>query len=148
MPRASEASHFLTLLLSALAFCVVPRLVYNPPIHFYILRGSGSFVDVLANAFKVVRSVQADTSFTETVATASAGTATIITGETERTIVSPFVKADSLIYITPVSNNGGQTPYIARQTAENPSAQTKGSFTIQISQNASQDVKVNWWIVN
>ncbi|HLD01486.1 MAG TPA: site-specific integrase, partial [Patescibacteria group bacterium] len=78
----------------------------------------GKFKDVLANSVKITRTAQADTSLTETVATASAGTATIVAGQTQRTIVSPFVTKDSLIYLTPVGDTLGLVPYLARQTAE------------------------------
>jgi len=110
--------------------------------------GSGEFRDVLAKALNIVRGAQADTSLTETIATASAGTATIITGETERTIISPFVTEKSLIYITPTSDTEGTTPYLARQTAEDKTNNIRGSFTIQIPNRIYKDINVNWWIVN
>ncbi|MES3017945.1 MAG: hypothetical protein V4721_09210, partial [Bacteroidota bacterium] len=108
-----------------------------------ISSGSASFAN-----FKLVRGAQADTSFTETVASGSAGTAVITTNETERTIITPFVTADSLIYITPVSDTKGVTPYIARQTVEDPKAGSRGSFTIQIPASQAVDIKLNWVIVN
>ncbi|RJQ38787.1 tail fiber domain-containing protein, partial [Candidatus Microgenomates bacterium] len=115
---------------------------------------SGSFNDILTKTLNIVRSAQADTSMTETIATASAGTATIIQGETERTIITPYVTDKSLIYITPTSDTQGATPYIARQTSyikignkDFPNGR-KGSFTIQIPQRIYKDINVNWWIVN
>jgi len=102
--------------------------------------GSGRFNDVAAKAFTIIRGAQADTSFTTTVSDGSAGIAVISTNETERTIVSPFMKEDSLVYITATSDTQGVTPYIARQT--------KDSFTIQIPHIATKDIKINWWIVN
>ncbi len=113
-----------------------------------IASGSGTFNNLIANGLKVIRGVQADTSITETVASSSAGTAIITRGQLERTIFSPFVKTDSLIYITPTSDTAGLTPYIARQTAEDPENGTSGSFTIQIPSSISKDIKINWWIVN
>jgi site-specific recombinase XerD len=113
-----------------------------------IASGSGQFKNLTADAFKIIRGAQADTSTTETVATASAGTAIIGKNQTERTIYSPFVKEDSLIYITPNSNTEGLTPYIARQSAEDKEHNSKGSFTIQLPDRAPADIKVNWWIVN
>jgi hypothetical protein len=97
---------------------------------------------------KIVRGAQADTSLTETVASGSAGMAVIKANQTERTILTPFVTANSLIYITPTSSTFGTNPYIARQTEENPTNGSKGSFTIQIPQSASADIKLNWWIIN
>ncbi len=102
----------------------------------------------LASEFQVVRGATADTSLTQTIATASAGVAIVKTGQYERTIVSPFVTDKSLIYITPLTDTSGVAPFIARQTAENPTTHTKGSFTIRIPILQPRDVKVNWWIVN
>jgi site-specific recombinase XerD len=97
---------------------------------------------------KIVRGAQADTSFTETIASGSAGTATITANETERTIITPFVNEDSLIYITPVSDTQNVTPYIARQTMQDNATGSRGSFTIQIPRFVSKDIKLNWWIIN
>lgn len=110
--------------------------------------GSAKFKELNAESFKIIRSAQADTSFTETVASASAGTAVITTNETERTIITPYVSEESLIYITPVSPTQGVTPYIARQVAHDQKSDSKGSFTIQIANTVSSDIKLNWWIVN
>ncbi len=101
-----------------------------------------------ASRTSLVRGAQADTSFTETTASGSAGTAVITTNETERTIITPFVTADSLIYITPVSDTKGVAPYIARQTVEDSKTGSKGSFTIQIPASQTADIKFNWVIVN
>lgn len=117
--------------------------------------GSANFGQVVANALTIVRGAQADTSSTETIASASAGTAVIYKGQIERTIVSPFVKASSLIYITPTSNTDSVSPYIARQTESQcpiPDDQCPidqaGSFTIQVPSPAASDIHLNWWIVN
>lgn len=111
-----------------------------------IASGSGRFKDLATEAITVIRGVQADSSLTETTASGSAGTGVIKANQTERTIITPFVKKDSLIYVTPVSNTQGLVPYIARQVAE--SKNIKGSFTIQIPYNVNKDIKFNWWIVN
>lgn len=126
-----------------------------------VKNGSGSAVlkitdmgDVIASGaavaseFQVVRSASADISSTQTIATASAGTAIVKLGQYERTIVSPFVTSKSLIYITPVTDTAGVTPFVARQTAEDKAHGIQGSFTIRIPVFQSKDVKVNWWIVN
>ncbi|MEK7604898.1 MAG: hypothetical protein AAB478_00020 [Patescibacteria group bacterium] len=102
----------------------------------------------LASEFQVVRGATADTSLTQTVATASAGMAIVKTGQYERTIVSPFVTDKSLIYITPLTDTNGVAPFIARQTAEDKAHGVKGSFTIRIPVLQPRDVRVNWWIVN
>jgi site-specific recombinase XerD len=118
-----------------------------------IASGSGTFKDLLANGLNIVRGAQADDSITETTASGSAGTAIINANQTERTVYTPYVSEKSLIYITPTSDTQGVTPYIARQTAEDPdnrlgNGPTRGSFTIVIPQNVSSDIKLNWWIVN
>lgn len=97
---------------------------------------------------KIIRGAQADTSLTSTTASGSAGTATIKANQTERTIITPYVTENSLIYISPTSSTYGSTPYIARQTDENPNNGSKGSFTVQIQSAISTDIKLNWWIVN
>ncbi len=102
--------------------------------------GSGTFSTLTAKSFNIIRGVQADTSLVQTTASSSAGTAVIIAYETERTIISPFITKDSLIYLTAASDTQGLTPYIARQTEKD--------FTIAIPYVVNKDIKVNWWIIN
>ena len=102
--------------------------------------GSGFFSSLAAKSFNIVRGAQADTSLVQTTASSSAGTAVITAYETERTIMSPFVTKDSLIYLTAASNTQGLIPYIARQTEKD--------FTIAIPYVVNKDIKINWWIIN
>lgn len=102
--------------------------------------GTGTFANLAAKGFNIIRGAQADTSLVETVASSSAGTAVVTAYETERTIISPFMKKDSLVYLTATSDTQGVTPYIARQTHE--------SFTIALPYSISKNIKVNWWIIN
>lgn len=102
--------------------------------------GSGTFSSLAAKAFNIVRGAQADTSLIQTTASSSAGTAVITAYETERTIISPFISKDSLIYLTAASDTQGLIPYIARQTEKD--------FTIAIPYAINKEIKVNWWIVN
>lgn len=111
-----------------------------------IASGAAKFKDLATETLTVIRGVQADTSITETTASGSAGTAVIKANQTERTITTPYVKKDSLIYVTPVSDTEGLVPYVARQIPE--SKKTKGSFTIQISSTTTKDIRFNWWIIN
>lgn len=113
-----------------------------------IASGAGSFNKLTAKAFNIIRGAQADTSMTQTVASGSAGTATITAYETERTILSPYVTQSSLIYISATSDTQGQTPYIARQTAPDSNNSIPGSFTIEIPNPITKDITLNWWIVN
>jgi hypothetical protein len=78
---------------------------------------------------------------TEVVATGSAGTATIKQYQKEVTIDNTNVTANSLIYITPVGDTGGQTPYIERQVAGT-------SFSVGVPAYTTQPIQFNWLIVN
>lgn len=102
--------------------------------------GAGKFANI-----NIVRGAQADTSITETNANSSAGKGVIKKGQKERTIFTPYVTRQSLIYVTATSDTQKMTPYVARQTAQEDK---KGSFTIQVPNIASKDVTFNWWIVN
>ena len=110
--------------------------------------GDATFNSIASNGFSIIRGAQADTSMIETVANGSAGTGVISAYETQRTIITPFVTAHSLIYITPTSNTGNVTPYLARQTVEDPNSGTQGSFTVEIPTSITKDIGFNWWIVN
>lgn len=105
-----------------------------------IASGAGTFSNLAAKGFNIIRGAQADTSMTQTIASSSAGTAIVMAYETERTIISPFMTKDSLIYLTATSDTQGLTPFIARQTPE--------SFTIAIPYAINKDIKINWWIIN
>lgn len=113
-----------------------------------VASGSAKFMKLMTNNLNLVRGAQADTSVTQTIASSSAGTATITKGQKERTIVSPYVTEDSLIYLTPTSDTYGVTPYVARQTAEDPDKNSTGSFTIQITRPVLGNIDLNWWIIN
>lgn len=120
-----------------------------------IASGTASFKDLAVGSLNIVRGVQADTSAIDTVASGSAGVGSIVKGYTTRTIYSPFVKEDSLIYISPKSPTiqsgtygGSFIPYLARQTAEDEKNGIKGSFTVQIPNLSTENVTFNWWVVN
>lgn len=105
--------------------------------------GAGQF-----GGLKIVRSVDADASVTQTISQNSAGKGTIKANQTSRTIFTPYVTDHSLIYVTATSNTQSVTPYLARQAVTNPQTGTKASFTIQIPHAIKQDISFNWWIVN
>jgi site-specific recombinase XerD len=105
-----------------------------------VASGSGKFANI-----NIVRGAQADTSVTETNANGSAGKGIIKAKQKERTIYTPFVTRQSLIYVTATSDTQKMTPYVARQKAQEDG---KGSFTVQIPNNVSKDITFNWWIVN
>ena len=116
--------------------------------------GTGQFAKAVESkegsfgGLKIVRGVQADASKTVTHAEGSAGKGTIKAHEIERTIYTPYVTEDSLIYVTPTSNTQNVAPYVARQIIANPVKGIEGSFTIQIPYELAKDVSFNWWIVN
>jgi len=110
--------------------------------------GEARFNSVATNGFSIIRGAQADTSMTQTTADSSAGKGVITAYETERTIFTPYVTDHSLIYVTATSDTGNDIPYLARQTAEDPSNGTKGSFTVELPEAGTEDISFNWWIVN
>ncbi len=120
-----------------------------------IASGAASFRDIAAASLNIIRGASADTSAIDTVASGSAGIGTITRGYTTRTIYSPYVTENSLIYITPRSapiQSGSQittsVPYLSRQVPEDPNYNIKGSFTVQIPVITSEEVQFNWWIIN
>lgn len=120
-----------------------------------IASGTADFKDIAVNSLNIVRGASADTSAIDTVASGSAGIGTITRGYTTRTIYSPYVTENSLIYITPRSapvQAGSQTatfvPYLSRQVPEDLSYNIKGSFTVQIPMITNEEIQFNWWIIN
>lgn len=111
-----------------------------------IASGSGSFKELAARSLNIVRGAQADTSSIETVASGSAGVSLITRGYTTRTIFSPYVTKDALIYISPRSETTLAVPFLARQTEATQT--TTGSFTVQIPYQVTKDIEFNWWIIN
>ncbi|MBA3724055.1 MAG: site-specific integrase [Candidatus Levybacteria bacterium] len=105
--------------------------------------GAGKFANI-----NIIRGAQADTSITETNANGSAGKGVIKAKQKERTIFTPYVHTQSLIYVTATSDTQKMSLYVARQKANDPSNGTKGSFTMQIPTSVNKDISFNWWIVN
>lgn len=85
---------------------------------------------------------------TEVAATGSAGIASIKKYKTEVTVDNPLVTENSLIYITPVGDTGGQVVSLSRQTPTNLQSGLSGSFTVGISKILPRDIQFNWIIVN
>lgn len=113
-----------------------------------VASGTAAFKDIAAGSLNIIRGAQADTSAIETVASGSAGVSAITKGYTSRTIYSPYVQSDSLIYITPRSETTLAVPYLSRQTPENTLTGIKGSFTVQIPNVVTENIEFNWWIIN
>ncbi|MEX2007482.1 MAG: hypothetical protein WD992_01800, partial [Candidatus Levyibacteriota bacterium] len=110
-----------------------------------IASGSGTF-----NKLKLSLAAPAlALSPTESLASGSAGIATISAQQTQLTVINPLVTENSLIYITPVGNPGGQTPYLLRQVPNNPVLSLpNGSFTTGIQLPSALNTTFNWLIVN
>jgi hypothetical protein len=92
------------------------------------------------NSLNVTKSEISNISNTEIEASGSAGMTTIKDGQNLRTIHSPLVKDDSLIYITPIGDTNNQVLYIASQSAN--------LFTVKVNASSSADIKFNYLIVN
>lgn len=76
-----------------------------------------------------------------TLATPSAGLATLPAGAIQITIPNPHVTPESLIYVTPISSTANQVLYIYNKEA-------RTSFTVAVDQALPQDIQFNWWIIN
>ncbi len=87
-----------------------------------------------------------DISPTLSQASASAGVATITAGETIRTIENPHVTENSLIYVTPVSDTFGESPFIFEQRSE--ASSQSASFTVKIKKTVEEDIRFNFLIIN
>ncbi|MEP7166771.1 MAG: MerR family DNA-binding transcriptional regulator [Candidatus Woesebacteria bacterium] len=80
---------------------------------------------------------------------ASAGKGTLPSGQTELVIYTNQVTEDSLIYITPNSSTENKVLYVKSKVAKDENdPESVGSFTIGVDSSISNDVKLNWWIIN
>jgi hypothetical protein len=104
---------------------------------------AGEFTTSQLNIQKSAPTLLSDT---EMSASSSAGTAYIKAGEAFRSIQSPLIKSDSLIYITPLSDTLGTTPFISEQKEQD--ASTSASFTVTIKEEVSEDIHFNFLIIN
>lgn len=77
----------------------------------------------------------------EIIATGSAGSAWISSGETEAVINNTIITDKSLIYITSIGTPSGQIPFLIRQV---PSE----SFTVGIASSSATNTFFNWLIIN
>ena len=105
--------------------------------------GSAEFKgELTASLFKINReAIALEPDFNNTlVATASAGQGIIKAGSRSLTIITTYARAESLIYLTPTSRLNGNL-YLAR-------IKDQESFTVEVSQTQTEDVKFNWLIIN
>jgi len=86
-------------------------------------------------------SPSAEASFSATLASnATVGTVTLAAGQTEITIQNPHLTPSSMVYLTPSGSTGNQVVYIKNKTSN--------SFAIAIDQPLTQNVDINWWLIN
>jgi hypothetical protein len=83
---------------------------------------------------------------TDSYASTSAGTTFIKAGKAFRRVFVPQLQDDSLVYITPLSDTHGQTPYVAE--IQNETATTSASFMVKIASTMSYDLPFNFFIIN
>jgi hypothetical protein len=70
---------------------------------------------------------------------ATAGAATLPAGKTEITIVSPYIKATNLVYVTPTSDTKNYVLFVK--------AKEDGRMVVGFNRALDIDVSFNWWVV-
>ena len=126
--------------------------------------GSANFNDLTTQVITIATSSEASQSATpsgllqnQVTSNATAGQATLVSPNTELTITSPYLDANSLVYLTPTSNTFGQVLYVKSKhtcPAKNPTSNTYDlpsnchpSFTVAIDSPVSENITFNWWII-
>jgi hypothetical protein len=77
---------------------------------------------------------------TQTNSNATIGTATIIAGTTEISILNSKVSPTTLIYVTPTSDTKGEVLFVK-------SKEESVGFTIAVNKKADGDITFNYWLV-
>jgi hypothetical protein len=75
---------------------------------------------------------------------ATAGTTTLPASKTELIIHTDKLTPNSMVYLTPVGSTQNQVVYVKNKVADG----SDNYFTIAIDQPLTQDIQVNWWIIN
>ncbi len=126
--------------------------------------GSANFNDLTTQVITIATSSEASQSATpsgflqnQVTSNATAGQATLVSPNTELTITSPYLDANSLVYLTPTSNTFGQVLYVKSKhtcPAQNQTPNTYDlssnchpSFTVAIDSPVSENITFNWWII-
>lgn len=78
----------------------------------------------------------------------TSGKATIPSGSAEITIRSNKIGPNSLIYVTPVGSTNNKVLFVKSQQDENPAENRQGEFVVGFDEALSQEVHLNWWIIN
>ena len=80
---------------------------------------------------------------------ATAGTATLPAGKTELIISTNKVTANSMVYLTPLAFTQNQVLYVKNKNIKTSEASAEESyFTISLDNPLTQDLSINWWIIN
>ncbi|KKS30742.1 MAG: hypothetical protein UU93_C0032G0006, partial [Candidatus Amesbacteria bacterium GW2011_GWA2_42_12] len=107
-------------------------------------KGQAKFNEVTAQGFVVAAPTQTASDSGQlngsTNSNATAGTATLATGSTEVTVVNTTITANTLIYLTPLSNTENQVLYVKTKLDGQ-------GFTIALNQALNHDVSFNYWLV-
>jgi len=80
----------------------------------------------------------------------TAGTTTLIAGQTEIIILNNQLTSASMVYLTPVGSTNNQVIYIKDKYIDPTSniQDLKSSFTIAIDNPLDHNIDINWWIIN
>jgi hypothetical protein len=91
---------------------------------------------------------------TATTSNATAGESVLVSPNTELTINSPYVTANSLVYLTPTGNTDNKVLFVkSKNTCTSAFVPTLATpkcvpaFTVGIDTPASSDISFNWWII-
>ena len=103
----------------------------------------GEFTAQTISVPKTDITIQSDT---DVYASTSAGTTYIKAGQTQRRVIVPDLQDDSLVYITPLSDTQGQTPYVADISAT--TSTSSASFIVKMASTISHDLQFNFFIIN
>jgi len=81
---------------------------------------------------------------------ATAGTATLPSGKTEIIISTNKLTTNSMVYLTPVGSTNNQVLYVKNKvvTPATDTTPIQNYFTISLDNPLTQDIQVNWWIIN
>jgi hypothetical protein len=75
---------------------------------------------------------------------ATAGTTNLPAGKTELIISTDKLNANSMVYLTPIGSTNNQVLYIKNKVFSG----SESYFTISIDNPLTQDISINWWVIN
>ncbi len=85
-------------------------------------------------------------------ATQTTGRAILPAGNKELIIRNPYVRRDSLIYLTPLGSTNNQVLFVKTINAPADESTTQASdersFTVSLDNTTATDISFTWWIVN